>query len=94
MVRRMPDEDADARDQLVELGCKVLLFLFGFATVGLGFMFLVTPKKPSLDLWFGPFALEIGAFVGVFYWYLWHTKGGLRLLARIPPYRGGQTKAR
>ncbi len=79
----MTDAETEARGKLVEAGCKALLGLFGFAAVVYVFFFLLIPQMASPGVWLFSAVVEACGFSGVLYWYLWHTSGGLRLLARI-----------
>jgi hypothetical protein len=83
----MLDEEVKAWDWLVELGCKLFLLLTGFAIVGYGLAFLLAPWIAPVDMWLFVLALEIGAFVWVLHWYLWHTGGRLRLRIRMSDAR-------
>ncbi len=79
----MTDEEAEARERLVELGCKMLLGLFGFSAVAYVFSFLAIPQMAPPGVWLLSGIAEACGFFGVLCWYLWHTSAGLRMLDRI-----------
>ena len=97
----MADEESEATNYLTEVLCKVGLCIFGLG--GLGFGFLL-----GLGFWlYGPevilsnggvvlanLLLEVGLFIWTLHTYLTRTEGGLRMLARLPPYRAGLARAR
>ncbi len=83
----VPGKQTEPRGKLVELGCKVLLGLFGFVAVEYALLFLLIPQAASPGLWLYSGLLEACGFFGVLYWYLWHTAGGVHMLARIWSWR-------
>ena len=84
-----------------EVGLKALLVLWGFCVFVLGLVVglrtwtlgtasIISDGGVALGL----FLIALAAFLGTIYWYLTSTDPGLRLLARLPPYRGRFAKTK
>ncbi len=97
----MANEETEPLDSYRETGLKVLLFLWGFClfifglvvglrTWTLGVASLMSDGGVALGL----FIVALAAFIVTIYLYLTSTDRGLRLLARLPPYRGRFAKTR
>ncbi len=97
----MVDDDAKAWDQLREAGLRLMLVIWGLSLFVFGLVLglrTLTLGTGSI-LSDGGFALgltiiALAAFAGTLYRYLTSTDRGLRLLARLLPYRGRLAKTR
>lgn len=79
----MVDEEAEAWNQLLEIGCKLYLYFIGFMIVLFGLLYLFLGPRILSGDWSIVYILLIGTFVWVLYWYLTRTQGGSRLLERL-----------
>ncbi len=97
----MADEATESLDRYREAGLKVMLFVFGLDMLTFGFILGLrtwTEGTASIisdgGVVLGLFLIWLAAFLGTIYWYLTSTDPGLKLLARLPPYRGRLSKTR